>query len=275
MKRFSIIAFHIYALRMEGNPWSEMSWGIDQEVPLRGSPFKNRCGHKGTSLISFHLLNLVERRSMMGDLILKSGDKIVFIGDSITDCGRRKEFPPLGNGYVFIAHNLTTVQYPERDILWVNKGISGDTVEGLVRRWDEDVINEKPNWVSIYIGINDVARNKNSNRDLEDLLRNFEELYRQILNRTKREIKAGIIMFDVFYVASEDVAKRGFDVSRYNKIIHSLAKEYGAILVETDAAFQDAVKKRPNSQWTTNDGVHPSPLGHTLIALNFLKSIGW
>ena len=70
----------------------------------------------------------------MNRFLLKSGEKIVFIGDSITDCGRRKEFPPLGSGYVYIAYNLTVAKYPERSISWINKGINGDTVQGLAER---------------------------------------------------------------------------------------------------------------------------------------------
>ena len=88
---------------------------------------------------------------------IKSGERFVFIGDSITDCGRRMEFAPLGNGYVSMVVNLVTAKYPERRIRWINKGISGDTVQGLVERWTEDVVNEEPNWVSIAIGINNVA----------------------------------------------------------------------------------------------------------------------
>ncbi|MEM2939005.1 MAG: SGNH/GDSL hydrolase family protein [Candidatus Bathyarchaeia archaeon] len=211
----------------------------------------------------------------MSDFTLKSDEKIVLIGDSITDCGRLKEFLPLGNGYVCIAANLTTAKYPDRNIKWVNKGVSGDTVQGLVNRWSEDVVEEKPDWVSIYIGINNVAQDKSSNKNLKDLLGAFESSYRKILEKTKNETKAKIIIFEIFYVASEDMNKREFDVSPYNKIIHKLAGEYKAILVPINVAFKEAVRRRPDCQWTTGDGVHPSPLGHALIALKFLESLGW
>lgn len=207
----------------------------------------------------------------MNDFMLKSREKIVLIGDSITDCGRRNDFPPLGNGYVYIAHNLAVAKYPERDILWVNKGIGGDTVQGLVERWTRDVIDEKPDWVSIYIGINNAARDKLSNK----ILKNFEESYRKILNRTVKEINSKIIMFEIFYIASEDPNKRNINISPYNHIIHSLAEEYEAILVPIDSAFKEAVNKRPSSQWTMGDGVHPTPIGHTLIALKFLEALRW
>jgi len=203
----------------------------------------------------------------MGDFLLKSREKIVLIGDSITDCGRRAEFSPLGNGYVHIAANLASAKYPEREIMWVNKGISGDTVQGLVERWTEDVIREDPDWVSIYIGINNVVRAPS----LED----FEKSYREIISRTLNETNAKIIMFEIFYVPSEDALNRRLNIAPYNQIILKLAKENNAILVPIGRAFDEAVKKGKNRQWTTNDGIHPNQIGHTLIALKFLESLGW
>ena len=67
----------------------------------------------------------------MNNLLFQSGDKVLFIGDSITDCGRRNEHAPLGHGYVRKITELITAKYPERDITYVNKGIGGDIVEGL------------------------------------------------------------------------------------------------------------------------------------------------
>ena len=87
---------------------------------------------------------------------IATGEKIVLIGDSITDCGRRIESPPLGRGYVSIAADLVTAKYPDRKIEWVNKGINGDIVQGLESRWTEDIVEEEPGWVSIAIGINNV-----------------------------------------------------------------------------------------------------------------------
>ncbi|MCG6198000.1 GDSL family lipase, partial [Anoxybacillus sp. LAT_38] len=53
---------------------------------------------------------------------------------------------------------LLQAVYPELGIRVVNKGISGNTVRDLKARWKEDVIAQKPDWVSIMIGINDVWR---------------------------------------------------------------------------------------------------------------------
>ena len=94
----------------------------------------------------------------VNNLLFQSGDKVLFIGDSITDCGRRDAHAPLGHGYVRKITELITAKYPERDITYVNKGIGGDIVEGLENRWDTDVIAEKPKWLSVKIGINNASR---------------------------------------------------------------------------------------------------------------------
>ena len=211
----------------------------------------------------------------MMDFKIETGEKFVFIGDSITDCGRRAEFAPFGNGYVFMAVNLATAKYPERRICWVNRGIGGDTVQGLVKRWTEDVLNEKPDWVSIAIGINNVARDKQSGRSLDECVKDFEDSYRTILERTRKETDAKIVMFEIFYIKEEDKWARNFNIDIYNNVIHQLAKEYQAILVSIQEAFRKAKIKRQDYSWTNSDGVHPLPAGHALIALEFLKAMEW
>ena len=105
----------------------------------------------------------------MNDLVFQSGQTVLFIGDSITDCGRRQDQEQLGNGYV-------------RKVSYVNKGIGGDTVEGLESRWTTDVLDIKPDWLSIKIGINNAARQE----ELDDIyIPKWESAYRQILNRSK------------------------------------------------------------------------------------------
>ena len=209
----------------------------------------------------------------MSSFRIITGQKIVLIGDSITDCGRRTEFPPLGNGYVSIAANLVTAKYPNRKIKWINKGINGDIVQGLVRRWKEDVIAEKPDWVSIAIGINNVYHYQISGRNLEESLKDFEDSYRQIIERTQKETISKIILFDIFYVSDEDQSLNITNIDKYNEVIHKLASEYSTFLVPVQSAFRQAKLKRPFELWTVGDGVHPSPVGHVLIALTFLEYI--
>lgn len=212
----------------------------------------------------------------MSNLLFESGDKVLFIGDSITDCGRRDAHAaPLGNGYVRKITELITAKYPERHITYVNKGIGGDIVEGLENRWDVDVIDEKPKWLSVKIGINNASRQHGEGVSTEDYLPVWEACYRRILTRAKTELDASLFLFEIFYIEEDVDAPRPLAVDAYNESIHRLAGEFDARLIPTNAAFDRAVAARPGALWTTQDGVHPNAEGHTLMALEFLKQAAW
>ena len=211
----------------------------------------------------------------MNNLLFQSGDKVLFIGDSITDCGRRDAHAPLGHGYVRKITELITAKYPERRITYVNKGIGGDIVEGLESRWDIDVIDEKPEWLSVKIGINNASRQHAEGVSTTDYLPIWEDCYRRILTRATTELDAALFLFEIFYVAEDVDAPRPLDVDAYNASIHRLTEEFDARLIPTSTAFDDAVAARPGTLWTTQDGVHPNAEGHTLMALEFLKQAAW
>ena len=211
----------------------------------------------------------------MSKLLFQSGEKVLFIGDSITDCGRRDEHAPLGNGYVSRIAELITAKYPERRIDYVNKGIGGDVVEGLEQRWVTDVIAENPDWLSVKIGVNNASRQLTAGLGTEEYLPKWEACYRRILSRATDELDAELFMFEIFYVATDVAEPRPMPVDAYNEAINRLADEFKTRLVKTSEAFQHAVTSRPGELWTTQDGVHPNQAGHTLMALEFLKQAGW
>ncbi len=211
----------------------------------------------------------------MSNLLFQSGDKVLFIGDSITDCGRRGDHAPFGHGYVRKITDLITAKYPEREITYVNKGIGGDIVEGLENRWDTDVIDEKPDWLSVKIGINNASRQLGQDISNEEYLPIWEACYRRILTRVKDELSAPLFLFEIFYIEEDVENPRPLAVDAYNESIHKLAEEFGARLIRINEAFDSAVAARPGALWTTRDGVHPNAEGHTLMALEFLKLAGW
>ena len=96
--------------------------------------------------------------SASGGLLLQDGESVLFIGDSITDAGRRADtYRGLGSGYVAQVADLLAARYPDRAIAINNQGISGNRVVDLRSRWAEDVAAHDPDWVSISIGINEVG----------------------------------------------------------------------------------------------------------------------
>ena len=91
----------------------------------------------------------------------------------------------------------------------------------------------------------------------------------------KTELDAPLFLFQIFYIEEDVDEPRPLAVDAYNESIHTLAEEFDARLIPTNAAFDKAVAARPGALWTTQDGVHPNPEGHTLMALEFLKQAEW
>ncbi len=211
------------------------------------------------------------------NFLFKNGETIVFIGDSITDCGRRDHFFPYGNGYVKMVIDLITACCPEKSFTYFNRGISGDTVEGLHNRWHDDLVLLKPDWVSVLIGINDLHRFLADSAMLPP--DRYEKLYRAILERTKQETKAKLILLEPFYISND--FESGSQRSRvlkiipnYIKIVRRLAGEFDALLIKTHDIFQKQLKYRSADTFCA-EPIHPNATGHLVIAHELLKTINY
>ncbi len=115
----------------------------------------------------------------MGKFWIQDGERMLFIGDSITDCGRRDRAMPLGDGYVSMFTELATARYPERNIDWVNMGIGGNRITHLKERWQTDMIDHRPDRLSIKIGINDLNSSRRGDPDgvpSDQYKRNYDEI---------------------------------------------------------------------------------------------------
>src|SRR3981081_1352536 len=89
-------------------------------------------------------------------LPLSRDSRWIFIGDSITDAGREDCPEGIGSGYVRNVRDWLRASAPASAPQILNKGVSGNTIGDLQRRWQSDVIAQQPRLVSIKIGINDV-----------------------------------------------------------------------------------------------------------------------
>lgn len=213
-------------------------------------------------------------------MIFENGDRIVFAGDSVTDMGSVNPvgeglFENVGQGYVRVIENMLASIYPERMIRVTNSGISGHTSRDLVNRFDRDVIDLKPDWVSICIGINDVWRQFDSPAipDGWVLPDEYEQNMITMIEKSKAVAK-GVLILSPYYIEPnrEDAMRARMD--EYVEICRKLAKKYDCLYVDFQKLYEDYCKIRHSSSiaW---DRVHPNKIGATLMARAFLDKCGF
>lgn len=212
-------------------------------------------------------------------MLFEKNDKIVFIGDSITDCGRAKPvgweaFGGWGHGYVANVGSLLGSRNPELNLRIVNMGIDGSRIVDLEGRWEKDVIQQKPDWVMILIGINDVWRQFDCPREVEShvLPEQYEEVYVRLLERTKPAVK-GIILMTPYYIESMADPMR-VRMDEYGAIVKRLAAQYDLPVIDLQAMW-DRVLLKQHAYHVSPDRVHPNMIGSMHIAREFLNSIGF
>jgi len=206
--------------------------------------------------------------------------KLLMIGDSITDVGRARPvgeglFEALGKGYVAFVQGLLDTCYPERQIRVVNMGTSGNTVKDLRVRWHDDVLQQRPDWLSIMIGINDVWRQFDSPKQSERhvLIDEYETTLDELCAETKPQLQGLVLMTPFFIEALKNDAMR-VRMDQYGASVKKLAKKHKAVFVDTQAAFAP-VLKHMHSAALAWDRVHPSFSGHFVLAKAFLDGVGF
>jgi lysophospholipase L1-like esterase len=190
----------------------------------------------------------------------------VFIGDSVTDCGRLIE-PPFGDGYVF---NIAQSGRLAGEI--INVGTSGHRLVDLENRWNTDVLAHNPTLVSVAIGINDTWRRYDDNdpTSVED----FEERYRRVLTATKAHGNPDLVLCEPFLLEVRDEMNTWReDLDPKIGVVHKMAAEFGAKLVPFDQHLKAKTKELPMAE-LADDGIHPSKVGHQIMADLWLRTVG-
>jgi len=208
---------------------------------------------------------------------IADGESILFIGDSITDCGRNRPFGQgagLGESYVAFVDSLLAAFYPERHIRVLNTGIGGNRVTDLESRWQEDVLDLAPDWLSVMIGINDVWRQfDNPSDSCQVTIDQYETIYRTLLEQSRPKLK-GLVLMTPYYIESNlsDPMRNLMDT--YSAVVKRLALDFDAVFVNVQAAFDSYLVHR-TTQSLCGDRVHPNKTGHMIMARSFLTAIGF
>ncbi len=211
-------------------------------------------------------------------MLIPENSKLLFIGDSITDCGRERpvgEDDGLGNGYVSLINAFLCSACPPQDIRVLNVGVSGDTVRDLDARWQSDVVDIRPDWLSIMIGINDVWRHFDSPLGTEEQvsLEEYASVLERLVQATRPRLK-GLILMSPYFIEPSRVDPMRSMMDRYGRVVQRLAPQYQAVFVDTQAAL-DAALGCTDALSLAADRVHPNLTGHMILARTFLSAVGF
>lgn len=199
------------------------------------------------------------------------GQRVLFQGDSITDCGRNRDdkgpntLGGLGSGYPLLIAADLLESHPDRSYQFLNRGISGNRVPDLVERWDRDTMQLKPDVLSILIGVNDLWHKlmQGTPGTVED----FERGYAGLLAETRRGPPGTkLVVLEPFVLRTGAVDQRWFpefDLRRAAAL--RVARNAGATFIPLQEMFDRLSVKAPPAYWAA-DGVHPTPAGHAAIA---------
>lgn len=207
-----------------------------------------------------------------------NGLTFLFQGDSITDGNRSRNNDPnhiMGHGYAFSIASRLGADFPDKKLKFLNKGISGNKITDLAKRWQPDALDLNPDLVSILIGVNDTAsvvkqRENPVNSEL------FEQTYITLLDETKEKFpKVLFVLGEPFILpvgATNNWELWEADIAKRRTVVQNIAKRYSAILIGYQDMFDAAIKKAVPEYWIW-DGIHPTVAGHELMAREWIKQV--
>lgn len=211
---------------------------------------------------------------------LSEGSVILFQGDSITDAGRDKKRQaandPRSLGVGYPAHTAGGIlrDHASLGLQVHNRGISGNKVPDLDKRWDKDCLDLKPDVLSILIGVNDIWHKLNGRYD------GTPEVYRDgfaaLLERTKKALPdTKLVICEPFVLRCGAVNDSWFpEFETRREFAREVANGAGALWVPFQEMFDEAVASGTKPEYWAGDGVHPSVAGHALMAKTWREVVG-
>jgi len=207
---------------------------------------------------------------------LEKGMRVLFQGDSITDAGRdREDLYNLGGGYAVLVAAYLNSKYPELELEFINKGVACECTVDMVKRWDKDTIELKPDVLTFMGGVNDSWR-RYDGADTITTAEEYEKNLRTLIEESKKAGIKNIVLMEPYLTMNDEGMKLMLeeDLADKQKVVRKLAKEYNTEFVPLQDIFNEAQTKRLPDFWT-QEGVHPKWPGCGLIAQNLLKVFGY
>ncbi|MEV8328201.1 GDSL-type esterase/lipase family protein [Kitasatospora sp. NPDC056731] len=217
-------------------------------------------------------------------ITIRPGSTVMFTGDSITDCQRQQSEDGLGYGYPLRIAGEWGFRHPDRPVTWLNTGNAGDKVMNLETRWQADVLDARPDVVSILVGVNDMGWHTLDPAGRVIAAEEFEAGYDRLL-APLAETGAQLILIEPFLLPIHGVIEAGAafigehqrqqwrtDLDPKIQAVRKLARTYGAHLLAADGMFAELAAAAGPEHWSA-DGVHPTPAGHAALAAAWLRLV--
>jgi len=222
-------------------------------------------------------------RTLASRINLSPGSRLIFLGDSLTDFFR-------GRNYVDLVTRAIAQKYGDT-IEVINAGVGGDTIKKIAARLTTDVIAKKPTHVFIFEGANDCKRTYDPQKGLApDWIlpqSEYATTYREVLKRLKEETDAAVFIMTMVpgeqrilapyreHVMTFEQRKNFFclpeETARVVALQKQMAEEYEMPVIDTHARFQAFLENKDAPYLHVDDGVHLSEYGNREVALSVLE----
>lgn len=199
---------------------------------------------------------------------------ILFQGDSITDAGRSRENDfNAGCGYATLVKASIGLDYLG-EYTFYNRGISGNRIVDLYARIKSDILNLKPDVMSILIGVNDVWHKFSYDNGVDT--EKFFKIYSMLIEEVKAALPDIKIMILEPFVLNERGTAEHYDefrkeVEEKAKKAKEIAEKYSLTFVPLQNLMDEATKTVPVAEILA-DGVHPTAIGHEIIKREWIKA---
>lgn len=195
---------------------------------------------------------------------VKAGDKVAFLGDSITQAGQGSP-----GGYVQLIGRGLEANGVKIEI--IGAGISGHKSNDMLGRLERDVLTKKPQWMTLSCGVNDVWHGAKG-VPLDDYKKNITEI-------VDKAQAAGVkvVILTSTMIGEDQPNPNNQKLVAYNDFLRALAKDKKCLLADLNADMQAAITaagKEKKGNVLTSDGVHMAAAGNQMMALGVLKGFG-
>jgi len=201
--------------------------------------------------------------------------KILFQGDSITDAARDYNYDPhIGLGYPLLVKAQLGFENPG-EYEFINRGISGNRIVDIYARLKRDIINLKPDVMSILVGVNDVCHDLGDKPNGVDAEK-YYKIYDMLISEIKAELPhLKIMIMEPFLLKAkkieEDWEVLSTEVKKRAENARKIAKKYDLYFIPLQDGFNKLSESCCADYWS-GDGIHPTSMGHEYIKNEWIKA---